>query len=176
MDSDELVRRCKERLERTSNPSLPPEETLKAVIALGDEKWELYKEKYELEQQVAKLKEEINDANVKLVQAKADRDAAVAYGSDQAWIAAELGEFVMGIANLCYVGEESAAAKRVYDLNKGQIAKRMLNGYGYDSLKDAKEAYLKVCADKGLEYEPTAMLEWLFEHRPFQPKEGLKHG
>ena len=164
MTTSELIERVTMRLNGTGNPSLPPEETLRAILELGKERDSVLNEKLsiqdELEQQTAK-----NDV---LVSQKEDAEFRAQQAEDEAkeqkWIAHELGNFIRDIANSIYVGHEVPAANRVYDLNKGSLKKKRLNAYNFDSLQEAKYAYANVCKEKGIPFDEINMLPWLFDY------------
>lgn len=164
MTTTELIDRVDKRLNKTGNPSLPPEETLRAILELGKERDAAINEKLsiqdEIDQQMTKmdaLVSQIEDAEVKARQAKDE-------AKEQMWIAHELGNFIRDIANSLYVGREVSAANRVYDLNKGSLKKKRLNAYNFDSLQEAKAAYAEYCGEKGLPIDEKNMLSWLFDY------------
>lgn len=163
MNSDELVRRCQERLSHSSNPPLPPEETLRAIIALDQERMDRMKEAFstdckltELKKSYAKLEEDnakLSERIVELVK-KAD---------EQAWVATEFGEFIRNVANMQFAGQEPAAASRVYNLNKDSIAKPFLNAFRFSSENEAREAYRDHCTKNGISCDDANMIRWLFD-------------
>lgn len=162
MTTDELINRAEQRLNKTGNPSLPPEATLKAILDLGKERDAAQKEAALLYSKVAGLETNLASA----LTAKDDAEKLKLQADDETkeheWIAHELGNFVRDIANGIYAGGEIAAANRVYDLNKGSLRKKRLNAYNYDSLQAAREAYRKHCLAEGLAFDEINMLEWLF--------------
>jgi hypothetical protein len=163
MSIDELVRRCEERLNHTSNPSLPPEETLKAILELDKERWNRVNESESLKKDLANLQNELSELGIQNAKLTARVDELLKKSEEQAWIATELGEFVRNVANRQFVGNEPAAARRVYDLNKDSIVKPFLNAFLFESEKDAHEAYRAYCTENGVEFSEANMLRWLFD-------------
>lgn len=166
MTTDELISRATQRLGGTGNPPLPPEETLKAIIQLGNERTAATQDKAELETKVAELEMRLEVALREREDAEVAQRQAEAATKEQAWVAHELGKFIEDIANGMFAGQEMAAAKRVYDLNSSSLTRKRLNAFDYDSLEEARNAYVRQL--KGAEYSPMDFLEWLFLFSPHQ--------
>lgn len=166
MTTDELIRRAYERLAGTSNPSLPPEETLSAIVALGKERDAKAIESDEKDSQITKLQARIDELQKECEKQKSLAAAASEDAKNNAWVAMELGLFVAGVANHQYDGTEAAAARRIYNLNSSSLRKKMLNGYAFDSYKEAKEAYEKKCKEEDLPFDDLNMLIWLYDYAP----------
>ena len=160
MTTEELLNRVESRLNRTGNPSLPPDETMQAILELGKEREEAIKER------IAAVERETSLANriEYLSSEKEELEHKVLKAEDKAkeqeWVAFELAKFVKAVANGIYAGQERAAANRVYDLNANSITKRRLNCYSFDSLPEAKKKYAAIHPDKPEDVD--AFLEWLF--------------
>lgn len=162
MNTNELIERATERLNKTDNPLLPPEDTLSAIIQLGKERDEAKEKAVKLAGKVGELTARASFAEVKMSEANLESKKAKDFAKEQAWIAQELGKFVCDIANGIYAGQEIAAAKRVYDLNGGSIKKKRLNAYNFDSYEEAKDAYREHCKEDGIAFDEINMLPWLF--------------
>lgn len=164
MTTTELIKRVEQRLNKTGNPSLPPEETLRAILELGKERDAALNEKHsiqdEIDQQTAKIDALVSQKEEAEFQARQAKDEA----KEQMWIAHELGNFIRDVANSIYVGKEVSAANRVYDLNKGSLKKKRLNAYNYDSIQEAKDAYTEYCKGAGIPFDEINMLSWLFDY------------
>lgn len=163
MTTADLLARVEERFNRTGNPSLPPEETLKAILELGRELEEEKSTKFQYEDNMTALSGKLEEAKEQLSIEVKSREKAEDEARNQAWVAQELGNFVRGIANRQYEGTEVAAAQRVFDLNGSSLSKKRLNAYNYDSVKDAILGYRKA---RGLDPLAPENLndfhEWLF--------------
>ena len=164
MTSKELLNRVEQRLNNTGNPSLPPEETLQAIMNLGKEKNSIQQEKEKQSEEIAELKAKLESAISRMDDAEFHAKQAHDRAKEQEWIAHELGNFIKDVANSIYVGQEVAAANRVYDLNKGSLKKKRLNAYNFDSLQEAKDAYEKHCKVEGIPFDEINMLSWLFSY------------
>ena len=162
MDSDELIRRCTERFNHTSNPSLPPDETLQAVIRLGEEKLELYRKTVELSERVSALRKELEEAYIRVKDASNREDDARKMADDIAFLAATYEECLRKIAMHECDGKEVVTAFRVYNLNKGTSGTKTINCRCYPNLDEAKAAYEKACEDMGIAFNEVNMLEWLY--------------
>lgn len=161
MTTDELTYRAKERLSGTSNPSLPPEETLAAIIELGEERDSAREQQRSLEAEIGVLKGKLGMAEERLEESKFQQRRAEDDARNQGWLAQELGNFVRDVANRIYEGAEAAAAQRVYDLNASSIRKKRLNAYNYDSLDEAKQAYIATIKD--MPFDNDGFNNWLFK-------------
>lgn len=164
MTTKELVERATERLNKTGNPPLPPEETLSAIIQLGKDRDDAITKMHNLEEQLQEYKAKTEIAYNRMDDAEHECKKARDSAKEQGWLAQELGKFVRDISNGLYEGQEMAAAKRVYDLNSGSIKKKRLNAYNFDSLDEAKEAYHEHCLNQSMRYNEIEMLGWLFEY------------
>lgn len=76
------------------------------------------------------------------------------------WIKKELSDFILGIATEQYLGQEVAAAKRVFNLNFSGLRKKRRNAYNYETKEAAKQAYIE---KEKKEYQETEFLDWLFQ-------------
>lgn len=161
MTSEELLTKVENRLNRTDNPTLPPEETMRAILELGKEREDAIKEKLSMAEKVASLESRIENLNAQVEAAESKAEKAESKSKEQEWIAHELGKFVRDVANGLYAGQERAAANRVYDLNGGSITKKRLNCYTFDSLSEARRAYARTIPDSEL-LNLDAFEEWLF--------------
>ena len=160
MTTSELIKRATERLNKTGNPPLPSEETLRAIIELGNERDAALNEKLSIMDELARKIAYVEG----LVSQKEEAELRARHAEDEAkeqmWIAHELGNFVRDLANGMYEGGESAAAKRVYDLNGGSLRRIRRNAYNYETVDEAKKAFLRV--NKGQPYSIDELLEWMF--------------
>ena len=161
MTTEELLTKVESRLNKTDNPSLPPEETMAAILELGREKDEAIKERLSVSEKVATLETKIEGLSAQKEEAEFNAKQAQDKAKEQEWIAHELANFVKCVANGIYVGQERAAANRVYDLNGGSIRKKRLNAYNFNSLDEAKKAYIEALIEP---YEAERFLEWLFQY------------
>ena len=164
MTNNELVQRATERLNKTGNPTLPPEETLTAIIQLGKDFKEANDKIRKLEEKVQEYAAKTEVAYNRMDDAEHEQKKAKDEAKNQAWVAQELGNFVRDVANGVYVGQEMAAARRVYDLNEGSIKKKRLNAYNFDSIQEAKETYAEYCKGAGIPFDEINMLPWLFDY------------
>ena len=114
--------------------------------------------------EIASLKSQLQDANYRKSLAEFNQTKAENNSKEKARIANELGKFVCDVANGLYEGQEIAAARRVYDLNSGSLTKQRINACDYDSVQEAKQAYLEKMNDAP--YTDEAFQLWLFEPAP----------
>ena len=163
MTTSELIKRATERLNKTGNPPLPSEETLRAIIELGNERDAVLIEKLSIREELARKTAYVESLVSQKEEAKLRARRAEDEAKEQTWIAHELGNFVRDLANGVYEGGEMAAAKRVYDLNGGSIKKKRLNAYNFDSYEEAKDAYREHCKEDGIAFDEINMLPWLFD-------------
>lgn len=163
MTTNELINRATERLNETGYPLLTQEETLSAIIQLGKERDEAKTKAVNLAEKVGELQARATWAEVQRDEMELESKRAMDSAKEQAWIAQELGKFVRDLSIGFYVGQEMAAAKRVYDLNGGSIKKKRLNAYNFDSLDEAKDAYQEYCKKEGLAFNEINILPWLFD-------------
>ena len=164
MTTDELLTRVESRLNKTDNPPLPPEETMRAILELGRERDSSNNEKAGLYQEIAALKDRIEGALSQKEEAEFKQRQAEDRAKEQEWVAQELANFVKAVANRLFVGQEAAAAQRVYDLNGNSITKKRLKAYNFDSLDEAKKAYADFCLSSQTQkpYDADEFMDWLF--------------
>lgn len=164
MTTDELLRYADERLSGMGNPPLPPKEMLSAIIAIGKELANAKKTITTLNDQIAEYRAKVEIARNRIDDAEFNTKKALDEMREQKWIAHELGKFISDVANGLYEDREIPAAQRVYDLNKSSLKKRRLNAYNYDSLEEAKAAYMDYCKQEKITYYETNLLGWLFSY------------
>lgn len=170
MTTEDLLSRCKDRLSKSGNPALPPEETLSAILELGEEKWKAIEERDELNSKLYQAIKDKESAENKLTAALSELDKVKKFGEEQAWLAMEFLTFIKAVSNHEYDGNEPAAASRVYNLNSDQITKRPLNAFMYNSQEEARAAYERVCIAENKEFSIVDFVKWLYSHRPFQAR------
>ena len=159
MTTEELLNRVTRRLNKTWNPTLPPEETMHSILELRKEKGTLKKENDDLRNEISVLNDRIDFISSQKEEAEFNSKRANEKVKEQEWIAHELANFIIEVANGIYQGKEPAAARRVYDLNSGSIRKRRLKAYNFDSSEEAKSAYAE---ETGKEYNSEEFIEWIF--------------
>lgn len=161
MTTEELLTKVESRLRRTDNPSLPPEETMAAILELGKERDEAIVERIKISEKVGSLESRIEFLSSQKEEAEFNAKQAEDKAKEKEWLAHELAHFIRDVANGIYEGQERSAANRVYDLNGGSIRKKRLNVYNFDSLDEAKKAYAEETKEP---YEAERFLEWLFRY------------
>ena len=165
MTTEELLTKVESRLSKKGNPALPPEETLRAILDLGNE-LKLVKEELErIKDEKNRLDFQLSEANLKTKTAEIELEKALDNAKNYKWVANELGKFVRDIANRFYEGEEVSAARRVYDLNSDSFSKKRLNAYNYETKDEAWNAFVTwaMTEDKsGKKIGYDWFHEWLF--------------
>lgn len=163
METDDLLRRVRERLNHSSNPSLPPEETMKAILALGDERDDKSREAISLssmlcdrQKKIETLEHEKKDVSARLAELLKKHE-------DLSFITAEYEACLRRLAGHEYEGKEAITAKRVYDLNKGSCDRRLINCRLYTTIEEARVGYRKYCERIGASFDEINMLPWLYE-------------
>ena len=159
MTTEELLNRVESRYNRTGNPSLPPDETMAAILALAKERDEAIKKNLELTEKVGSLESRLEGVKEQKGDAEFRAKEAEAKAKEHEWVANQFANFVKGVANLMYEGQEVSAARRVYDLNSGSLKMKRLRMHGFDSLDKAKETYVSETGDA----ECKGILGWLFQ-------------
>lgn len=157
--TEELLTKVESRLNKTDNPSLPPEETMAAILELGNEREEAIKERLSMSEKIGSLESRIQGAIEEKEEAYINAKNAYDKAKEQEWLAHELANFIKDVANGIYEGKERAAANRVYDLNGNSIKKKRLKAYTFDSLDEAKKVYAE---EVNKPYDAEEFLEWLF--------------
>lgn len=161
MTTEELLNRVEQRLNRTGNPSLPPEETMQAILALDKERETAQNECATLNEKVGSLQTQLDGAVAEKEDAEFKARQAESKAKEAEWVAGEMGKFIRDVANHIYEGQEISAAQRVYDLNKGNLTKKRIRANDFASATAAEEAYR-------LAYPNDAeivrkFVDWLFE-------------
>lgn len=163
METDDLIRRVRERLENTANPSLPPEETMKAILALGDERDEKSREALAVSSRLCDSQKKIETLEQEKKELAANLATLLKKHEDLSFVTAEYESCLNRIAGHEYEGKEAITAKRVYDLNKGSCDRRLINCRLYTTLDDAKAGYRKYCERIGASFDEINMLPWLYQ-------------
>ena len=120
-------------------------------------------------EEIASLKARLEGVNSRIAETDFARKQAEEEAKSQKWVANELGKFVRDVANGLYEGHEIAAARRVYDLNSGTLAKKRINACNYDSVEAAKEAFNKTQPpddSQSVQGYYSGFLKWLWTPAP----------
>lgn len=162
MTTEELMRRVKERLNRTSNPELPADETMKAILALGNERDAEKERANRLSSDIDAVRQSLSDSETTAEGWKKKYLAERNRANEQAFVAHELGQFVEETANRMHVGNEPVVARRIWDLNRSMIVRKPLNCHLYDTEEDAQDAYYRFCKSGAFKPTDKGFLRFLF--------------
>lgn len=156
MTTEELMAKVEEKI----GSSILPDETLVAIQNLFKERNEAIDALKAKDEEFLSLRTKLaaKDAEISIIEfAKTKAEVAA---KESSWLANELGKFVCDIANGLYEGKEIAAARRVYDLNRGELKKKHVNAADYESEQDARSAFEKQVDDRTFDIQEY--LDWLF--------------
>ena len=160
MTTEELLTKVESRLRGTDNPSLPPVDTMDAILRLGKERNDAIAEKMKISEKLGSLESRLEFLSAQKEEAEFNAKQSEDKAKEKEWLAHELANFIRDVANGIYEGRERSAANRVYDLNGSSIRKKRLKAYNFDSLAEARKEYAEVVADKP--YDAEEFLAWLF--------------
>lgn len=159
MNTEELLTKVESRYLGKDNPSLPPEETMLAILELGKEREQAIEERLKMSEKIGSLESRIEYLSGQKEEADVEIRKAQEKSKENEWLAHELSNFIRDLANGIYEGQERAAANRVYDLNGASIRKKRLKVYNFDSLTEAKKEYAE---ETKKQYDSEEFLNWLF--------------